>query len=153
MPEEKTTGTLTSILKKAGPAALSDYLEGCSGELLGSRPFAAYMHALLAEKGWKQRDLFIAADIPEGYGYKLLSEEKHTQKRDLLIRLFLAAHMSLREAEKALKLAGMPGLYARQPRDAVFIIAFNRGLYEIAAVDELLTSNGLEPLQGCGAQE
>ena len=153
MSEEKTTGTLTSILKQAKPQDLDAYLREHADSLLGAKPFAAYMRRLLAEKGLTQREVFLQADIPEGYGYKLLSEEKRTRQRDLVIRLCLGAQADLKEAERILQLCGMPALYAKDPRDAVFIIAFNRGVFETAAVDEMLVSHGLEPLRPCGAQE
>ena len=153
MKEKKTTGTLTSILKQARPQDLDAYLEEHADSFLGEKPFAAFMHGILAKKELKQREVFLAADIPEGYGYKLLSEEKHTRQRDLIIRLCLASRMDLKEAERALQLSGMPALYAKDPRDAVFVIALNRGVYRIDAVDEMLSSHGLERLQTCGKQD
>ena len=43
------------------------------------------------EKGILQQDVFLAADLPERYGYKLISEQKHTTQRDTILRLCLAA--------------------------------------------------------------
>ncbi|MBQ8987368.1 MAG: hypothetical protein IJ100_09080 [Lachnospiraceae bacterium] len=93
--------------------------------------------------------MFIAADIPERYGYKLLSGEKHTVKRDVLLRLSIGAGLGLRDTNRALKLYGLTELYARIPRDAVLIIGIQQGL-DVHGMDELLLSHGFEPLLPCG---
>ena len=91
----------------------------------------------------------MAADISEGYGYKLVSGEKHTLQRDTVLRLCFGGHLALDEVQRALKLYGMTPLYSRIPRDAVLIIAINANIYEITDVDDLLVKNGLEPLKPC----
>ena len=93
--------------------------------------------------------MFIAADIPERYGYKLLSGEKHTVKRDVLLRLSIGAGLGLRDTNRALKLYGLTELYARIPRDSVLIIGIQQGL-DVHGMDELLLSHGFEPLLPCG---
>ena len=104
------------------------------------------MRKRIRDKNLKQQDVFIASDIPERYGYKLIAEDKHTINRDIIIRLCLGAQFSLKEVQRALKLYGMSPLYARIPRDAVLIIAFNSRLYEMAEVDSLLEQHNMEPL-------
>lgn len=108
--------------------------------------FSECMRTLLREKGLRQQDLFLKADISEGYGYKLISGEKHTRRRDTLLRLFFAAGFSAEEVERLLRLSSMPTLYPRFARDAVLMIALSSGMRDPAAVDELLSSVGLEPL-------
>ena len=66
-----------------------------------------------------------AADIPERYGYKLISEEKRTKQRDIILRLCYAAHFTLEETQKALKMYDMPMLYSKVKRDALLMIVFN----------------------------
>lgn len=154
MDEVKTTGTLTSILRAAKPEDISKYLQDNEASLVcEDRPFAYYMRSTLREKGLRQQDVFLAADIPEGYGYKLVSEEKRTRQRDVIVRLCLAGHFSLEEAQKALKLYQMATLYAKVPRDAVLIIALNKEIYSVDDVNELLAKNHMDPLRGCGASE
>lgn len=108
--------------------------------------FSDNMRALLREKGLRQQEVFLRADISEGYGYKLISGEKHTRRRDTLLRLFYAAGVTPREADRLFALASMPALYPMFARDAVLIIALRSGLREPAAVDELLVSLGFDPL-------
>lgn len=150
----KTTNDLTGILKKADPDTVSDALRECGDRLVGSdRPFADYLRQQLRARGLRQQDVFLAADIPEGYGYKLISGQKRTRRRDVILRLCLAAQLSLDELQRALQLYGLAPLYARLPRDAVLMIAVNSGLHEAAAVNELLSAHGLEPLAPCGPVE
>ena len=147
MKEEKTTGTLNAVLKEAKPRNIQEYLsENADYLVFGVRPFATYFREILKKKKIKQQDVFLGADISEGYGYKLISEEKHTVQRDVILRLCLASRMDLRETDRALKLYGMSPLYARNPRDAVLIIAINTEVYEIEKVNDLLKVHGMETL-------
>ena len=111
------------------------------------------MRSMFKRKGIKQQDVFLAADISEGYGYKLIAEEKRTRQRDLILRLCLASGFSLEETQRALKIYGMAPLYPRMRRDAVLIVAINTGNYEIAIVDEMLAKHGMEPLYSCSGLE
>ena len=110
-----------------------------------SRPFADYMREKFREKGILQQDIFLAADLSERYGYKLISEEKHTQQRDTILRICLAAEFHLDEVQKALCLYGMAPLHYRIPRDMAFIVAFNNRIYDIHDVDTILRENDLPP--------
>lgn len=150
----KTTDDLTNILKKAKPDEFTSILEDYEDKIVSSdRPFTEYLRRLIREKGLKQQDIFIAADIPEGYGYKLISEQKRTRQRDVILRLCFAAHLTLDEMQRALKLYGLAPLYSRLPRDAVFMIAANNEIYDIAAVNDLLVRHGMETLLPCGNME
>ncbi len=152
--KETTTDRLEEILEQSGADRLSEYL---SQEKVfsssGNDLFGEYVKSLLREKGFKQKDVFLRAGIDEKTGYKYLSGDKHTSNRDLIIRICLAAHMTLKESERALKLYGMSPLYARLERDAVFIIAFNRRIYDIDEVNEVLESHGFELLYEPRMQE
>lgn len=146
---EKTTGTLTAILRKANPEQLDTFFEENKEELLsGERPFAQYMRTCIREKGMRQQEVFIRADLAEGYGYKIISEEKHTHQRDTILRLCLGARFSLNETQRALRIYGMSPLYARIPRDAVLMAAFSNGIMELADVNELLLKSRVDPLKG-----
>lgn len=154
MIEDKTTESLNKILRQTKPDRISDYLEKNADTLVNeNKPFRAYMLGILRKKGYKQQELFIAADISEKYGYRIISEEKHTKQRDTVLRLCYAGRFSLLEAQRALKIYGMPALYAKIPRDAVLIIAFNNGIYDISSVNSLLLENKMDPLRPCGETE
>lgn len=87
--------------------------------------------------------MFIAADLSDRYGYKLISEQKHTVRRDIILRICLAAEFHLDEAQEALILYGMAPMYERFPRDAAFIVAFNNRIFDIHDVETFLRDNGL----------
>ena len=109
------------------------------------RPFTDYMRAKFREKDISQQNVFLAADLPERYGYKLISGEKRTEKRDTILRICLAAEFCLEETQEALMLYGMSPLHERIPRDMAFIVAFNCRVYDIHEVDAILRENNLPP--------
>ena len=127
---------------------LPEYLREHGDEFLGPRPFAAYMRAKFREKGILQQNVFLAADLSENYGYKLIAEEKHTAGRDTILRVCLAARFDADETREALLLYGMAPLYGRSARDTVLLSAVRSGLYDIHAVSELLVRCGQKPLSG-----
>ena len=108
---------------------------------------------LFKEKGVTQQTVFLKADIPERYGYKLLSGEKHTKQRDVILRICYAAEFTLTETQRALKKYGMPELYAKISRDALLMIVFNERPGGIADVNEVLQKHGMDPLRTSGTQE
>lgn len=125
------------------PFFLREHIE----ELLsGPRPFADYMRAKFRDKGALQQNIFLAADISENYGYKIIAEEKHTVQRDIILRICLAAKFDLNETQKALILYGMAPLYWLLPRDIVFMAAILHKVYDIHQVNEVLIRCGLAPL-------
>ena len=100
------------------PEDLAGFLSRNADDLIRSEhPFADYMREKFKEKGILQQDVFLAADLPERYGYKLISEQKHTTQRDTILRLCLAARFDLNETDEALILYGMAPLHARLPHE------------------------------------
>ena len=129
------------------PEELGDLLRRMQKDLITSEhPFADFMRERLRDKGILQQNVFLAADLPERYGYKLLSGQKRTRQRDVTLRLCLAAKFTLEEADAALILYGMAPLSAHLPRDAAFLVALQSRLFDIHAVDALLRENSLPPL-------
>ena len=114
--------------------------------LPGPRPFTEYMRAKFRDKGVLQQNVFLAADISENYGYKIIAEEKHTVQRDIILRICLAAQFDLDETQKALILYGMAPLYWLLPRDIVFMAAILHKVYDIHQVNEVLIRCWLAPL-------
>lgn len=96
------------------------------------------------EKKLTQQVVFLRADIPERYGYKLLSGEKRTKQRDIILRICYAAEMTLDETQYALKQYEMPELYAKKPRDALSMILFALVAFQscVAGVSNALEENG-----------
>lgn len=138
--QQYNTSELMEVLQSADvgdiPQYDRDYLRG--KELT----FVSYMDELIASKGLKRQDIFQRADLPQKYGYKLLTEESHTSDRDKLLRLFLAMELTFAQVRRGLALYGMPALYPKNKRDAILIIAFNRGYTEVDEVNQLLAEHG-----------
>lgn len=148
-----STDDLEKALGEVKADGLSAYFAEYEESMaLGTRPFTDYMNERLKERNLKKQALFLSADLPEKYGYKLLSEEKHTAKRDVYLRLFYAAKLNLREAQRALRLVGQEELYIRIKRDAVLMLGF-RDKLGVDEMNELLIRNGFEPLERCGQNE
>lgn len=151
---KKSTQELEQILGKTHPSDTEAFLKNEAESLLSrDRPFADYMRETIREKKILQQDIFLAADIPERYGYKLISEEKRTRQRDVILRICYAAHFTLEETQQALRIYGMPELYAKNSRDAVLMIAFHERPGDIIEVNALLKQNAMEPLRSSGVQE
>ena len=115
--------------------------------------FQEYIKDLLKEKKITQQMVFLKADIPEKYGYKLLSGEKHTRQRDIILRICYAAELTLEQTQRALRKYEMPQLYAKIPRDALLMLIFKDRPGGIIEVNELLSKNGMEMLRTSGVQE
>ena len=139
-----STSALENLLTQVKPEEFSLFLKECDTDLIWSeRPFTEYMRKIFREKVIRQQDVFIAADLPDHYGYKLISGEKHTTQRDTVIRICLSAHFQLEEAQMALILYGVAPLYCRFPRDAAIMLAFLNGIYDIHEVEAILKDNNL----------
>ncbi|MCC8046652.1 MAG: hypothetical protein LIP12_14385 [Clostridiales bacterium] len=149
-----STTDLETALGKTRPDEMETWLKAHQQSLADeAHPFAAYMRELFKQKTVTQQEVFLKADIPERYGYRLIAQAKKTAQRDIVLRICFAAGFTLKEAQRALKLYGMSELYARIPRDAALIVAFNNGVHEVEEVNEMLVSNGLDPLKPCGSRE
>ena len=146
--------TFEERLKEVRMKDMKQFLEENQSEMEKEEcAFADYMRATFREKGLLQQDVFLQADIPERYGYKLISQEKHTKQRDIILRICYAAHFTLEETQKALKLYQMGELYPKFARDAVLIVAFNERPGDIIELNTMLKKNGLEPLRSSGTKE
>ena len=138
---------LNKTVSRLATDDLGSFLEQNAREMITeARPFAAYMRRKLREKGLLQQEVFLAADLSEGFGYKLIAEEKRTRQRDVILRLCLAAQFRPEEVQDALFRYGMAPLWWRFPRDAVLLAAFGSGVYDLQKVNELLEQYGQPPL-------
>ena len=151
---EKSTIELEQVLRSKHAR---DFKQFCDSNrecvIPEDKPFVEYFKLLFKEKGITQQTVFLKADIPERYGYKLLSSEKHTKQRDVILRICYAAEFTLTETQRALKKYGMPELYAKISRDALLMIMFNERPGSIADVNEVLQKHGMDPLRTSGTQE
>lgn len=151
---EKNTIDLEQILQTTHTKDFEKYCQEHKDSILDDeKAFIPYFKNLFKEKGLTQQTVFLKADIPERYGYKLLSGEKRTKQRDVILRICYAAEFTLKETQRALKTYGLPELYAKIPRDAFLMIAFNERPGSILDVNMLLKEHGLLPLRTSGLQD
>ena len=148
---EKNTDELEQVLQSTHIKNFDAYCKENVGSLTDSE-FTVYMKNIFSEKKLTQQMVFLRADVPERYGYKLLSGEKRTRQRDVILRICYAAEMSLEQTQRALKKYEMPELYAKLPRDALLMIIFNERPGDIIEVNEILTAHGMEALRTSGLQ-
>ena len=132
-----------NVLKSAKPSDIAEFLDENPED---EKAFSSYMREMFKKKGIRQQEVFTRMGISYGYGYKLISGEKKTRQRDLIIELCLCSGFTLDEAQKALKLYGMAALYPKTARDSVLIIALNQEICDIAEADKLLKEHGFEEL-------
>lgn len=152
--EKKSTEELNNILGNTSPDHIEAFLQEQADSMLGGeKPFARYLREIISRNRLTQQEVFIQADLPERFGYKLLSGEKRTKQRDYILRICYAAKMTLEETQRALILYGMAPLYPRLPRDAVLMIAFNKRCGSILEVNALLASHKLPALKTSGSLE
>ena len=149
----KKTSELEEILENLRPEEIGTYVGENREELLGGgRAFMDYMNRKLREKGLLKQDVLLRADISQGYGYKLLSEEKTTRQRDVILRICYAAEFTLQETQQCLRIYQMDTLYARNTRDALLMTCFNERPGGIIEVNALLMKHRMEPLRSSGLQ-
>ena len=144
---KKPTDELNKLLENMKPDDLDSYLLDNSKYLAeGPKAFYYYMKDVLDSKNIKLKDVYSFAGVSESYGSKILSQEKHTTDRDLIIRFCIAGHFTWDETSRALKLYGMNELYAKDPRDACIIVAIKNRIYSFSDIDELLLDKGFSKL-------
>lgn len=151
---EKSTQELENILGSTHSKNFEVFCKNHKNSLIDeNNAFSVYVKDLIKARGLTQQNVFLKADIPERYGYKILSGEKHTRQRDIILRICYAADFSIGETQKTLKNYKMPQLYPKISRDALLMIIFNERPGSIIDVNELLKKNGFEILRTSGIQD
>lgn len=151
---EKKTEDLEKVLGQAHVSDFEQYMQENQDSMLSEKnDFYQYMREIFTKNSLTQQMVFLAADIPERYGYKLLSGEKRTKQRDVILRICYAGQLTLAETQRALRKYGMTELYAKIERDALLMIIFNERPGSIIDVNALLQKHGMETLRTSGVQE
>ena len=143
---DKLTSELNKTLAHTKIEDFAGFVDKNKDAFIKSGAFRDYVSKLLKEKKISRRDVFIEADISDRYGYKLLSGEKRTNQRDVIIRICYAASFSIEETQMALRLYRLPELYPRIPRDAFLIACFIERPGNINEINELLVENNFDAI-------
>jgi len=141
--QKKPTNELDEMLGNMKPADLSDFYSENSKYLADDKKaFYYYYKDVLESKNIFLKDVYSFAGVSESWGGKIITMERHTKNRDLILRLSIAGHFSLEETNRALKLYGMSPLYAKDRRDAGLIVAISNRIFDLAKIDEILEGEG-----------
>ncbi|MCR5702444.1 MAG: hypothetical protein K6G76_09895 [Lachnospiraceae bacterium] len=141
------TGELNKMLENTSPNKLDEYFKKNNKYMAeDGKAYYYYMKDVLNEKNIRLKDVYISAGVSESYGSKIISMEKHTKNRDLIIRFCIAGHFNWDETNRALKLYGLNELYAKDARDACIIVAINNRIFDTSQIDDILDEHGLKPL-------
>ena len=140
---KKLEGMLLSNQNKSLKKVLKDNEDYIIDE---DKKFSCYVKDLIKERGLTIKDVIYNTGESENYGRKIISQEKTTKDRNLIIRICVASKLNVQETNRALKLYGMKGLYAKDKRDAVIMIEINKGNQSIEDIDDVLEENGLEKI-------
>lgn len=145
--QEKPTNELEEMLGGMKPEELSGFYKENNKYMADEKKaFYYYFKDVIESKNIFLKDIYSFAGISESWGGKIITMERHSKNRDLIIRLCIAGHFSLEELNRALKLYGMTSLYAKDKRDACLIVAINNRIYDLAEIDELLQNQGFAKL-------
>ena len=145
--QEKPTNELEEMLGNMKLSELSGFYKENSKYLADDKKaFYYYFKDVIESKNIFLKDVYSFAGVTESWGGKIITMEKHTKNRDLILRLCIAGHFSLEEINRALKLYGMNSLYAKDKRDACLIVAINNRIYDLSELDELLEKQGFVKL-------
>ena len=145
--QEKPTNELDEMLGNMKPGDLSGFYKENSKYLADDKKaFYYYFKDITEAKNIFLKDIYSFAGVSESWGSKIITMEKHTKNRDLIIRLCIAGHFSLVEINRSLRLYGMNPLYAKDKRDASLIVAVNNRIYDLSELDEILENQGFTKL-------
>lgn len=145
--QEKPTNELDEMLGKMKPEELSGFYKTNSAFLADeNKAFYYYFKDVIESKNIFLKDVYSFAGVTESWGSKIVTMEKHTKNRDLIIRLCIAGHFLLEEINRALKLYGMNPLYSKDRRDTCIIVAVNNRIYDLSEIDDILEKQGFVKL-------
>ena len=112
-----------------------DYRRQLGG--LGPMDFPGYFLSVLAEKGLPRSQAVANSGLEVHYAYQILNGTR-SPRRDKLLCLCIGGGLSLAQTQRALARAEAGCLYPKRVRDALIMVALNRGLCPVWRVNELL---------------
>ena len=113
-------------------------------EAFSTPSLAVYLNNLLRSRNLSVQDIVVGCNLDRSYGYQLFNGTRRPT-RDFLLRLALLMKLREDEAQRLLKVAGRPPLYARSRRDAAVLYGLTHNLTADATQD-LLAELGEEGL-------
>ena len=126
--DKSTTKHLEEMMIDLGSQDdLTGYIES-PDTLLPFDSFAEYYGSLDKVTAIDQAEIVRRSGIERTYCYQILNGTRPHPGRDKIIRLCLAADLSVKETVRALEASSEAILYSRRKRDVVIAYAVNHGL-------------------------
>lgn len=91
-----------------------------------SRTLSDYLQDLLDDHSMERAEAIRRAGLNETYGYQLFAGQRTNPSRDKVLQLVFGMGLSLREADRLLKIAGVSTLYCKNRRDAIIIFCLDK---------------------------
>lgn len=111
------------------------------------RYFYQYLRQIADIKGMPMSKVVARSKVNKNYVYNITGGLKRNPGRDKIIALCIGACMTYEECNKALEIGGHCRLSVRDERDVRIAVAINTGKADVAALNECLRQNGLQPLK------
>ena len=124
---------------------LGRYLEN-SESIFPYQSFANYFVSLEKVKKLTTASLVHASGIERSYCYQILNGTRSNPGRDKILRLCIAAKLSLKETDRALRAADEAALYVRNKRDAIIIFSLEQH-HSVEDTNLLLDQFSEKPLE------
>ncbi len=96
------------------------------------------------KKGLTPKEMIRRCGVERSYFYHILSGVKHPS-RNVVLRICLSAEVDTQDANRLLRLAGAPALYARVRRDVLLIYALKHR-YTMEQANQMLREQEEAPL-------
>ena len=142
--DESTTKQLEKVLANIDAEKQMEEFMGNPKVTDHFRSFPEYYQSLPEVQAKESSDLIQDSGLERSYYYQVMKGTRNPG-RDKVLRLCLAAGLSLRQTTRALELSGNAILYARSRRDIILTVAVNQ---KAGVIDTnlLLDKYGEEPL-------
>ena len=145
MEQNSTTGQLADILSEIDSTKEMEQSLETPKVADSFHSFPEFFRSLPAYGAMDSGDLILQSGLERSYFYQVMKGTR-SPGRDKVLRLCLAAGLSLKETARALELSGNAVLYPRNQRDIILTVAINQ---KAGVIDTnlLLTQYGEKPLQ------
>ena len=138
------TETLNEIIKTVRKKEITEFLQK---EISGDLPsICEYLSDYLKSHNLSASTVIKNSCLSPDYAYAIMNGNRRNPARDRVIALCLAMHMTIEEAQHALKLC-KTFLYSKDKRDAVLIVCFSQKIYDVNEVNIILSDFGLPELE------
>ena len=138
------TEKINEIIKTIRKKEIDKFLEKeFSGELPS---IADYLSQYISQHKLSASKIIKDSGLSPDYAYAIMNGNRKNPARDRIIALCLAMHMSLEDAQQALKLC-KTFLYSKDKRDAIIMVCFTQHIYDVNEVNIILVSFNQKELE------